>query len=234
MEKRTPTFAISPGGQKHKILARLLETDGYDVCISEEEDVQKADYYITPKAKNADILLSRGIIPIEYLKRQDFKECNGILTAEAAITEAQIHTPISIASSRVLVTGSGCIAFPLACKLKALGAYVTVAARNAAARNKARLMGFAAYDICFMGGEYDIIFNTVPARIFDRHALTGINSNAVIIDLASLPGGVDTNAAQELGISVIAALALPGKHMPETSARIIRACVRSYIKEMVL
>jgi hypothetical protein len=45
---------------------------------------------------------------------------------------------------------------------------------------------------------------------------------------------VDKECAEKLGISVIHALALPGKYMPETSAKIIRACVRSFIKERIL
>ncbi|MBO7276106.1 MAG: hypothetical protein J6V15_07035 [Clostridia bacterium] len=234
MNKRKLIFAVSPGGAKHEILAKLLVRDGYETRICEEEDALGADYYITPKAKDRAKLISRGITPIEYLGRQDFKECNGILTAEAAIAEAIAHTPFALAGSRVLVTGSGCIAMPLSARLRDMGAAVTLCARSAAARTRARLMGFAAVDICFLGGEYELVFNTVPHRIFDEAALSALWGGAVIIDLASLPGGVDEECAEKLGISVIHALALPGKYMPETSAKIIRACVRSFIKERVL
>jgi hypothetical protein len=68
----------------------------------------------------------------------------------------------------------------------------------------------------------------------EEAALNALSGGAVIIDLASLPGGVDKECAEKLGISVIHALALPGKYMPETSAKIIRACVRSFIKERIL
>ena len=91
-----------------------------------------------------------------------------------------------------------------------------------------------AYDLCLMGGDYDIVFNTVPAMIFDQDALCSLNTDATIIDLASLPGGVDKEAADRLGIKVVPALALPGKYMPETAAKIIRASVRAAIKEMTL
>ena len=234
MNKRKLIFALSPGGAKHEILARLLAADGYETRICEEEEAERADYYITPKARDRSGLTSRGITPIEYLGRQDFKECNGILTAEAAIAEAVAHTPFALAGSRVLVTGSGCIAMPLAARLRDMGASVTLCARSAAARTRARLMGFVAIDICFLGGEYELVFNTVPHRIFDEAALRALPDSAIIIDLASLPGGVDKECAEKLGICVIHALALPGKYMPETSAKIIRACVRSFIKERIL
>ena len=234
MNKRKLIFALSPGGAKHEILARLLAADGYETLICEEEEAERADYYITPKARDRDALLKRGITPIEYLRRQDFKECNGILTAEAAIAEAILHTPFALSSSRVLVTGSGCISQPLAHMLRALGAAVTVTARSSAARCRARLLGYGAYDLCLMGGEYDIVFNTIPALIFDEAALSSLNPDTVIIDLASLPGGVDKECADRLGIKVVPALALPGKYMPETAAKVIRASVRAAIKEMIL
>jgi len=234
MNERTLVFAVSPGGEKHEILTSLLLRDGYEAFIADEDDITDAHIYITPAARQPQALMARGITPVEYLKRQDFKECNGILTAEAAVAEAQKLTDFAIAGSRVLVIGSGCIALPLANMLRAMGAFVTVAARNTAARCKARLMGFGAFDMCFMGGEYDVVFNTVPAPVLDRAALMSLNRDTVIIDLASLPGGVDKAAAEELGIRVCPALALPGRYMPETAAKIIRACVRSAIREMVL
>lgn len=234
MTKKKPVFAVSPGGRKHELLVQLLKADGYTACISDEQDAANADFYITPKAADPALLRERGITPIEYLGRSDFKAANGILTAEAAICAAKSEVDFAYAGCRALVTGSGCIAIPLARRLQAMGAFVTLAARSADARLRARLTGLCAPDICFIGGEYDLIFNTVPAQIFDRDTLLSLNRDTVIIDLASLPGGVDKEAARELGIAVVPALALPGKYMPATAAKLIRACVRSAIKEMVL
>lgn len=231
MDKNRLRFALSDGGVKHKYLARMLKSLGYEAIFAEEDEVKDGYIYITPKLKNA---ANFKHCAIEYLKRDDFKQSNGILTAEAALQVAMENTDFALCSCRALVAGSGAIAFPLAYRLKSLGAFVTLTARNHAALEKARLDGIQALDLSFAGGEYDIIFNTIPALVFDKPTLNAFNKNTLIIDLASLPGGVDKAAAEELGIAFIPALALPGKYMPRTAAKVILASVQNAIKEMTL
>ena len=52
-----------------------------------------------------------------------------------------------------------------------------------------------------------------------------------MIDLASLPGGVDFSAAQELGLKAVQALSLPGKTAPESAAEIIKQTVYTILEE---
>ncbi len=59
--------------------------------------------------------------------------------------------------------------------------------------------------------EFDIIFNTIPAMILDEDILKKVKKDALIIDLASKPGGVDFEAAKTYGVKVIWALSLPSK-----------------------
>ena len=68
-----------------------------------------------------------------------------------------------------------------------------------------------------------MIFNTVPAVILNEKCLNQIKNDALIIDLASKPGGVDFDTAGKLGLKVVWALSLPGKIAPVTSGEII-AC----------
>lgn len=234
MTKKQPVIALSDGGKKHEYLAEMLKGNGYAVEITDEDKARGADLYITPKLKNTHAFEGSPTKVIEYLALGDFKAANGILTAEAALAVAMEHTDFALAGCRALVTGSGAIALPLARRLKALGAFVTVGARNTALLEQLRSEGICAVELCFAGGEYDVIFNTVPALIFDRKMLSTINRDTLIIDLASLPGGVDKAAAEELGISVISALALPGKYMPKTAARVIYTSVLNQIKEEIL
>lgn len=60
--------------------------------------------------------------------------------------------------------------------------------------------------------EFDIIFNTIPSLILDDEILTKVKKDALIIDLASKPGGIDFDAAKSYGLKVIWALSLPGKN----------------------
>jgi len=77
----------------------------------------------------------------------------------------------------------------------------------------------------------DIVFNTVPAMVLDRDLLFKLNKEALIIDLASKPGGVDFLAAEELGIKTIHALGLPGKTAPVSAARIIKDTIYNILEE---
>ena len=79
--------------------------------------------------------------------------------------------------------------------------------------------------------KYDLIFNTVPAMIFDEEKLKRIKSGALIIDLASYPGGVDFEKAKELGVKTIHALSLPGKVAPKSAGEIIESTILSILKE---
>jgi dipicolinate synthase subunit A len=58
--------------------------------------------------------------------------------------------------------------------------------------------------------------------ILDRSKLELLNKEVLIIDLASKPGGVDRDAANDLRIKTIWALALPGKVAPQSAAQIIK------------
>lgn len=81
-------------------------------------------------------------------------------------------------------------------------------------------------------GEFDIIFNTVPALILNNEILKSVRKDALIIDLASKPGGVDFERAKEYGLNVIWALGLPGKVAPITSGMIIKDTIMNIIREM--
>jgi dipicolinate synthase subunit A len=77
----------------------------------------------------------------------------------------------------------------------------------------------------------DVIFNTVPKIILDEKNLPQVRKNAVIIDLASTPNGVDFSAARSLGIKTLFASSLPGKIAPKTTAKYIHATVERIIAE---
>lgn len=67
----------------------------------------------------------------------------------------------------------------------------------------------------------DIIFNTIPALVLNNTILNSDSSEAVIIDLASPPGGTDFDSAKRLGIKALLAPGLPGKVAPRTAGRIL-------------
>ena len=108
---------------------------------------------------------------------------------------------------------------------------VTVSARSLKDQAAIRSCGMKAISSEQLTGHYDLIFNTVPSLILHAQALAKIAADALVIDLASAPGGVDFEAAERLSIPTVHALSLPGKVAPKTSGIIIKNAVYNIIRE---
>lgn len=170
----------------------------------------------------------------DYGARDDFAILNALPTAEGAIECAMREYEGTISSSKCLVTGFGRIGKILAHKLVLLGANVTVSARKPSDLAYVKALGYNAVNTEKLRTvkRFDIVFNTIPKLIFDRELLMNTDTNTLIIDLASLPGGVDFDTAEKLGIYAVRALSLPGKCAPKTAGEIIKTTVFDIIKEV--
>lgn len=172
----------------------------------------------------------------DYAKREEMMIKNAVPTAEGAIEIAIEETPRTLAASRCLITGYGRIGKVLSKRLADMGADVAVSARKYSDLAWIEVNGYKAVhkdDIIKNAGEYDIIFNTVPAMVIGEDVLKRTSEDAVIIDLASKPGGVDLSYAQKTGRKVIWALSLPGKCAPVTAGHIIKDTAENIIREEV-
>lgn len=169
----------------------------------------------------------------DYFKREDFTVLNAVPTAEGALGIAIKEYSGTVNGSRCLVAGFGRIGKILAKMLNALGANVTVSARKKEDLAWIKLLGYNPLDNSDLtsGGEYDIVFNTVPHIVLDARFLAHSAKNAVVIDLASAPGGTDFASAERLGIKTVHALALPGKTAPKTAGEIIKNTIYNIIEE---
>jgi len=175
-----------------------------------------------------------GVHTIDYFVREEMVVLNAIPTAEGAISLAMEELPITIHSSKALVIGYGRTGKILAHRLASLGCDVTVSARKYADFAWIEAYGYKHTDTNSLGknlSQYDIIFNTVPALVLGRERLAELKKDSLVIDLASKPGGVDFQAAKELGTNVIWALSLPGKCSPQTAGRIIRDTIYHILEE---
>lgn len=169
---------------------------------------------------------------IDYFASEELTVLNAIPTAEGAIEIAMKELDTSVRDARVLITGFGRVAKVLAYTLKGLGCDVTVCCRRKSESAWCRVYGYGFLPLDALADRvngYDLIFNTVPANVFTRDVLC--NTKAVITDLASVPGGVDSDAACELGVKVIRALSLPGKVAPRSAGEIITGSVRDILTE---
>lgn len=169
----------------------------------------------------------------DYYTREEFAVHNAVPAAEGAIEIAMHEYPGTLNQSRCLVVGYGRIGKILASMLRGLGANVTVSARKYSDIAWIESYGYssALTDKVCDKEQYDVIFNTAPALIFNRRFLSKMHNKPLIIDLSSPPGGVDYEAAQKFGIKAIHALSLPGKVAPKTAGEIIKNTIYNMMEE---
>ncbi|HHV45356.1 MAG TPA: dipicolinate synthase subunit DpsA [Tissierellia bacterium] len=175
-----------------------------------------------------------GITMVDYFKREELQVLNAVPTAEGAIKIAIENMPITLHGSNALVLGFGRIGKALSNMLYGMGANVHVAARKH--EDIAWIKNLRYIPVCFDELDtvlqgMDVLFNTVPQLVLDDNRLIHLNREALVIDLASQPGGVDFGAAEKLGIKTIHALGIPGKTAPLTAARIIKETIYNIIRE---
>ncbi len=171
---------------------------------------------------------SRELTLLDYFAQEELALLNAIPTAEGAIRIAMETLPITLHGARILVLGFGRLGQALAPRLQGLGAAVSVAVRRREQRAQAAICHLNSESLDGMKEwlhSFDLIINTIPAQVLGVEELAAMKERAVIIDLASLPGGVDDESAAALGVKVIHALALPGKEAPLTAARYLRGTV---------
>lgn len=163
----------------------------------------------------------------DYYESEDFAVLNAIPTAEAALAIGILESKITLRNSSCLVAGFGRVGKSMALILKNVGANVTVLSHTKSKSARIKTLGYE-YILLEKNmnlNKFDIIYNTAPALILGHEILKSCKEDALIIDLASKPGGVDFESAKNLGLKAIHALALPGKYSPKSAANIIKQII---------
>ncbi len=175
-----------------------------------------------------------GMYILDFLDREDFAVRNAVPTAEGALQIALENTNITLHGSQCLVVGFGRIGKVLAGNLKDLGAHVTVSARKQEDFAWMEVAGYDKAETDQLEGlldRFDVIFNTAPAMVLPEARLRELQPHCLCIDLASTPGGIDFDAAHDLGLNCIWALGLPGKVAPRTAGVILRDTIYHIMSE---
>ena len=167
----------------------------------------------------------------DYYHREEFAVNNAVPTAEGAVAIAINEYEGNICGSKSLVCGYGRIGKLLTKMLMGLGAEVTVAARKKGDLAAAKGMGAKAKAYENINESYDIIFNTVPETVLKGRILSKQSADTLIIELATLPGGIDRREAIERDIRIIDAQSLPGKVSPKAAGEYIKEAVYNMMEE---
>ena len=204
-------FAITGTDARFPLLRKLLLDDGHEIT-----DPAFADMVVPPPWDPS----------ARYARREEYQIANAQLTAEGAVALLRPETGLS--GAHILLLGYGRIARLLARELQKAGALVTAAARSGEQRAWAEAEGIEALPLDALSGaldRFDVIIGTIPAPVLTEPLLALVRKDALLLELASAPGGIDAAAAHERGLRYIRAPGLPAKYAPERAAVILRDAV---------
>lgn len=165
---------------------------------------------------------------------EGFLRTNAKLTAEGAIACAMGRERRALLGATVVVTGFGRIGQELVRRLAAMEAFVIVCARNEGQMRRAHEMGAHPVPLSEIGSALrhaDVIFNTIPAHVLGKTALDKINREALVIELASPPYGMNIELAKHMGIHVVVEGGLPGRYAALDAGAALFDVVRRSMEE---
>lgn len=173
---------------------------------------------------------------VQLFERDDVAIYNSIPTVEGILMMAIQHTDYTIHGSKVMVLGLGRIGMSIARTFSAIGAKVSVAAKESSQLARITEMGLTPVQIEELKDSIepiDICINTIPAMVLDQKVLLRMTPKSLIIDVASHPGGTDFEFAEKQGIKALMAPGLPGIVAPKTAGQIIANVLCMLISESI-
>jgi len=165
-----------------------------------------------------------GIVVTDLLTVEELAVKNAALTAEGALAVLIQETDRCLMGQPILIIGAGRIGKLLGLRLRALGADVTVSARKDSDLAWCRALCLGAADtreLELILPRFSCVVNTVPSPVLSGDRLERMPHGAMVLELASKPGGVDLAAAAKCGVRVVNAGGLPGKTAPQSAAEAI-------------
>lgn len=201
-----------------------------DGSIFANEKIIPRDELLSKMNSNAHIILGKadeglhqsagnlGIGVHEYEHDNELMLLRAPAIVEAAIRIIIENTAITIHDANICVVGMGNIGSVLTRSLVALGAHLSVAARNPVQRALAYTLGAKGITLEEFKAncdKFDILLSTVPAPVVSKEIIDQLTSARLVMDLAAPPGGVNLSYAESKGHKAIWARAL-GRRAPIT------------------
>ena len=177
-----------------------------------------------------------GVQVFDLMQNTPLSFFNSFATAEGAICEAIKLSPVNLHHSSCAVLGYGKCGRTICHYLKGMFARVYAFSNEEKELAQAALIAEKTgmlKDFGTHAGEFDFIFNTIPAQVITSEILKTMKHSVTIIDIASAPGGVDFTAAAELGIRAALCPGLPGKYAPSSSAMAVKRTIKKILMEQL-
>ncbi|MDR3185935.1 MAG: hypothetical protein LBU04_03905 [Christensenellaceae bacterium] len=222
------------------------EIDGFKIYVlsittnPRRENIELFDkgsmfFSSTLKHVTGDTIKEFKLTHYDYFANEELAVRNAGLTAEGMLALLIENTQASIKDLKILILGYGRVGKASAQILHDNHCFFSVVNRNSIASAEATLIANRSYSFENMPNiirDYDVIINSVPAVILNSEILHEIKDDTLILDLASLPGGVDMSQLENRNIKVIHALGLPGKFSPLKAAKLIKKVITDKLNSM--
>lgn len=219
---------------EYVIMPTPLTKDGINITGAERLDT------VIPLIKHKTVFAGRipedvrknfdanHITYYDLMEQEDLALKNTIPTAEGVILKILQEQKTTIFNSNILVLGFGKCGKTLADRLYGLKANVFCEARRKKDLAQIESLGYNSVDIAKLEEflpDMDIVINTVPYMLLNKKMLELLKRDALVIDIASAPGGTDFEHCKEKGISAYLELGIPARIAPVSAA--------CYIKEVI-
>ncbi len=171
---------------------------------------------------------------LDYGTREELARAGALPTAEGALALAISHLSCIMSGLPTAVLGFGRVGKAVASLFRGAGAHITVFARREETLSVASLLSYGAAhmeELPEYAGDFRCFVNTVPAPVLGDAVLSRMRQDALLLELASPPYGIDLALAEKMGKVSILAPALPGKYAPETAGYAIADTVLAMRRE---
>ena len=180
-----------------------------------------------------DYFCENNIEFIDFMQSEKVSLANAEVTAEATLMLYIANSKLCVCGQKIIVSGYGRCGRLIAEKFAALGAKVTVMARNKAARKQAVSDGHNA--VTFSYGPQEAygtaaLINTVPSPVISDLILSELHKECLLIEIASAPGGFDMEAVNKNHLRYVEAPGLPSKYLQKSGGRIIADYINRFVK----
>lgn len=236
-------------------LMQFLQKEKFEIAqFDDYKNFKNGDVFIFSPAKKIDLNFSKifpqnskvicGNLPIDVL--QDFAKRsikyfnvtldekfivqNAILTAEGLLAIVLLKTDFALKETKLLVLGGGRLAKAYAILFEKLGVKTTILARREVeiaqsllyASNSGNLSEFDK-----IAKNFNVIVNTIPAKIFEKENLKHIKKDTLFVETASVKC-LDESLVKNF--EFVFAPGLPGKYCSFSAAKALFDIVLKEIK----
>ncbi|MDR1138716.1 MAG: hypothetical protein LBK70_02445 [Clostridiales bacterium] len=215
---------LSSNSELDQPIVLLLSPTYTPACVVKDINMPSDSIVFYGKLDKAtlDIWQDKGITMHRYFDDQNLTLLNADLTAEGALASIIDNTKVSLLHLNVLLIGNGRVATAMTKLLSHNHVSVSILSREQDDKTYTSNQSITKYNFGdnIPWDKYHCIVNTVPAMVLD-YQLHYLSKDCFVLDVASLPGGVDFELAKQLDINTRHYLAIPSRVTPLTAASYI-------------